>query len=198
MVKQRDPLLYTYLKRYQEDPRSRVFAPLAEAYRKAGLVEEAIEIAREGLEIHPTFVGGKVALSRALFDQERYDEVLEVLEPVIRDVPDNLLAQRLVAESNLILKRHPEALNAYKMLLYFNPTDEKTAELVSDLENQVYNQGGVILEEEPSVEEFEVRPATDAIGDSPRVKRAEWSKRIRVLQNLLMRVERYRISFPSQ
>ena len=56
------PMIYDYLKKYQEDPTSRVFAPLAEAYRKAGLIDEAIEIAREGLRVHPNFVGGRVAL----------------------------------------------------------------------------------------------------------------------------------------
>ena len=42
-----NPLIFSYLKKFQEDPASRVFAPLAEAYRKAGLVDEAIDIARE-------------------------------------------------------------------------------------------------------------------------------------------------------
>ena len=64
-----NPQIYHYLRRYQEDPRSRVFAPLAEAYRKAGLLDEAIEIARDGVRVHPHFVGGKVALARALFDK---------------------------------------------------------------------------------------------------------------------------------
>src|SRR3954470_6886467 len=96
------PLIYNYLKKYQEDPNSRVFAPLAEAYRKAGLIDEAIEIAREGLRVHPGFVGGRVALARALFDKKSYEEVVKELTPVVRDVPDNLVAQRLLAESCLM------------------------------------------------------------------------------------------------
>src|SRR3954468_18642982 len=94
-----NPIIYNYLKKFQEDPTSRVFAPLAEAYRKAGLVDEAIEIAREGLRIHPTFIGGRVALARCLFDKAAYSEVISELTPVVRDVPDNLVAQRLLAES---------------------------------------------------------------------------------------------------
>ena len=100
-----NPLIFNYLKKYQEDPGSRVFAPLAEAYRKAGMVNEAIEIAREGLRVHPGFVGGRVALARALFDQQQYQEVIEELSKVIQDVPDNLVAQRLLAESYLMLGR---------------------------------------------------------------------------------------------
>ncbi len=130
------PIIYSYLKKYQEDPTSRVFAPLAEAYRKAGLVDEAIEIAREGLQVHPNFVGGLVALARALFDKKLYEEVITELTPIIQDVPDNLVAQRLLAESCLMLGRVAEALGAFKMLLYFSPGDEETAELVRELEAQ--------------------------------------------------------------
>src|SRR6188472_2460074 len=120
------PVIFEYLKKFQEDPTSRVFAPLAEAYRKAGLVDEAIEIAREGLRVHPGFVGGRVALARALFDKTQYEAVVEELTAVVRDVPDNLVAQRLLAESCLMQGRVAEALGAYKMLLYFSPDDVET------------------------------------------------------------------------
>src|SRR5271156_5404845 len=100
-----NPLIYQYLKKYQEDPTSRVFAPLAEAYRKAGLIEEAIEIAREGLLVHPSFTGGRVALARALFDKKQYQLVIDELNLVVQDAPDNLIAQRLLAESHLMLGR---------------------------------------------------------------------------------------------
>src|SRR3954447_12629683 len=99
------PLIYTYLRKYQDDPSSRVFAPLAEAYRKAGLIKEAVEIAREGLRVHPHFVGGRVALARALFDQEKFEEVADELGKVVQDAPDNLVAQRLLGESSLMLGR---------------------------------------------------------------------------------------------
>src|SRR5262252_6199824 len=139
------PLIYDYLKKYQEDPTSRVFAPLAEAYRKAGLLDEAIEIAREGLRIHPTFVGGRVALARCLFDKALYSEVVTELTPVVRDVPDNLVAQRLLAESCLMLGQVAEALGCYKMLLYFSPEDVETAQLVHELEAQAYEKGSLVL-----------------------------------------------------
>ena len=52
-----------YQKLYEEDPKSRIFAPLAEAYRKMGLINEALELAQNGVKIHPQFSGGRVALS---------------------------------------------------------------------------------------------------------------------------------------
>ena len=130
------PVIYGYLKKYQDDPTSRVFAPLAEAYRKAGMIDDAIEIAREGLRIHPAFIGGRVALARALFDKHRYEEVIQEVTTIVQDVPDNLVAQRLMAESCLMLGRVADAVGAFKMLLYFAPDDRETAQLVRELEIQ--------------------------------------------------------------
>jgi len=190
------PVLYSYLKRYQEDPTSRVFAPLAEAYRKAGLLDEAVEISREGLKHHPHFVGGRVALARALFDQKAYEGVIEELAPVIQDAPDNLAAQRLLAESFLIQGRIAEALGCYKMVLYFSPQDSEVARLVEELEVQAYEKGALVLRTDPyplpQVESFEEKDASEAIGSDPGLRRQAWARRVELLQNLLLRVERYR------
>ncbi len=187
-------MLYTYLKKYQDDPTSRVFAPLAEAYRKAGMIDEAIEIAREGLRVHPNFVGGRVALARALFDKKLFPEVIDELTQVVRDVPDNLVAQRLLAESCLMLGRVTEALGAYKMLLYFNPRDVETAKMVQELEGQAYEKGALVLQTDRKEPEpaFDVRTAGGAIDEDPDLKRERWIRKIETLQGLLQRVERYR------
>ena len=189
------PLIYSYLKRYQDDPSSRVFAPLAEAYRKAGLVDEAIEIAREGLRVHPGFTGGRVALARALFDKKLFAEVIAEIEPIVLEIPDNLLAQRLMAESCLMIGRLADALAAYKMLLYFSPHDAETSTLVRELETQAYQKGVLVLQREAPPEEppgFTVTSAGSAIDGDPGIVRGEWVRKVELLQSLLQRVEQYR------
>jgi tetratricopeptide (TPR) repeat protein len=189
------PQIYEYLKRYQEDPTSRVFAPLAESYRKAGLVDEAIDIAREGLRIHPNFIGGRVALARALFDKKQYGEVIDELAKVVEDVPDNLVAQRLIAESYLMSGRVSEALSAYKMLLYFSPSDEETAKMVQELEAQAYEKGVLVLRtdpKQPEIPDFAEKSAHEAIESDPALEKARWIAKVQRLQTVLQKVERYR------
>lgn len=182
----RNPIIYSYLKRYQQNPRSRIFAPLAEAYRKSGLIEEAIEIAREGLQYHPRFIGGRVALARALFDKKDFQGVIEELRDIVQEVPDNLIAQRLYAESCLVIGRVADALTAYKLILYFHPQDQEVAQLVFELEAQSYNLGRLVLENEPSEE----APAKKLI--TQPLSRHLWMKKIEKLQSYLQRIERYR------
>jgi tetratricopeptide (TPR) repeat protein len=189
------PIIYTYLKKFQDDPTSRVFAPLAEAYRKSGLIDEALEIAREGMRVHPNFVGGRVALARALLDKKLFTEVVDDLVPVVRDNPDNLVAQRLVAESCLILGRLADALSAYKMLLFFTPYDREVAQMVQELEAQAYEKGVLILRTDPEPdpsEQYQIQQANGAIDEDPGIKRQAWVRKIERLQGLLQKVERYR------
>lgn len=179
------PELYHFLKKYQNDPTSKVFAPLAEAYRRAGLLDEAVEIAREGLTHHPNFASGRVALARALFDQKRFQNVLDELRAVLDNVPDNLVAQRLAAESHLMMGNIVEALGAYKMLLYFHPGNIETAQIVRELETQAYEKGALVLQ-------YDVKSAPEALSEAPDVVRKEWIQRVELLQSLLPRIAAYR------
>jgi tetratricopeptide (TPR) repeat protein len=190
-----NPQIYHYLKMYQADPRSRVFAPLAEAYRKAGLLDEAIEICRDGIRFHPHFIGGRVALARALFDKGDYEGTLRELDSVVLDAPDNLVAQRLVAESSLILGRIAGALAAYKVLLFFMPKDDEIAKLVAELESRAYEDGLLVLQKEPvPVRNFSVQSAEKAISADPGIRKREWINRIELLQSLLLRVQRIKLA----
>lgn len=206
------PLLYSYLKKYQENPTSRVFAPLAEAYRKAGLLDDALEIAREGVRMHPSFIGGRVALARALFDKKQYQEVIQALEKHIHDAPDNLIAQRLLGDSNLLLGRVAEALGNYKLLLYYSPQDTEVGNLVRELEMKSYESGTLLLTEEGTVHfqgnqepepEYFIKHASEAIeGDSEtkvherKEKREQSIRKVEKLQSLLLRIEHERLKAP--
>jgi tetratricopeptide (TPR) repeat protein len=190
-----NPQIYHYLKRYQEDPSSRVFAPLAEAYRKAGLLDEAIEICKDGLRMHPNFIGGRVALARAYFDKRYYEDVVKELETVVMDAPDNLIAQRLLADSYLILGRVAQSLTAYKVLLYFTPQDEDLGKMVKEIEMKAYEDGALVLQNDTAqLKSFSIKGAMKAISDDPIVKKREWMKKVEGLQSMLLRVERFKLA----
>lgn len=156
-----DPYLERYLKEFQDNPRSRIFAPLAEAYRKSGLVDEAIDICKEGLQYHPNFISGMVALARAYLDKGLYTATIRELEKVVSEAPDNYLAQKLLAQSYLLVGDNNNALKAYKMVLYLNPKDIESKTVVSKIESK--NQD--LLDE--SVEEIMEDVLEDIQEDAP-------------------------------
>lgn len=88
--------LERYLRVYQENPDSRVFAPLADLYRRLGRLSEAEEICRDGIDRNPYYAGGRVALAHVLLDAGRFDEALKEADTVVTYYPDNLLARKLL------------------------------------------------------------------------------------------------------
>jgi tetratricopeptide (TPR) repeat protein len=118
----------------QKDPKSQVFAPLTEAYRKMGLLEEAFRIAVRGVQFNPSFSGGRIALAKVFLDRDSLQAAIDELEKAIDLSPDNILAHSLVAECYLRTKRPKDALKAFKMVLFLAPTNEKASKAVRKLE----------------------------------------------------------------
>jgi tetratricopeptide (TPR) repeat protein len=85
-------------RRVQQDPASIVFGALAEEYRRAGRLDEAVAACRSGLERHPAYLSARVTLGRALQELSRSDEARAEFEYVISLAPDNLAAIRALAE----------------------------------------------------------------------------------------------------
>jgi tetratricopeptide (TPR) repeat protein len=115
---------------YDRNPGSRVFATLCEAYRKMGLIKEAMELANRGVRLHPDFAAGRIALARLFIEQEKHLEALEQLARAAELSPDNILAFQLMGETQLELRNAKEALKAFKMVLFLNPLHERAQKMV--------------------------------------------------------------------
>lgn len=118
----------------EANPESKAFAPLAEGYRKQGDYEKALQIAMEGVQRHPKFNSGKVALSQILIDLKKYTEAEQVLKEVTSQDRENLLAQKLLGKANLLQENFGEALTCYKNALLINPLDQMSNTMVKKLE----------------------------------------------------------------
>ncbi len=115
---------------YAGNPASRVFAPLSEAYRRMGLLSEAMEVATRGVKLHPNFAAGRIAYARLMIEKKSFVEAVEQLKRASELSPDNILAFQLLGETYLELRRPKEALNAFKMVLFLNPLHERAQAMV--------------------------------------------------------------------
>lgn len=130
-------LLSKYTLKYQKNPRSRVFAPLAETYRKLGMIEEAVEILQKGIKIHPSYVLGYIVLGHCYFDLQNYEMAYNSIRSFVPGNLENLSLQKLFAKTCMKLGYLDEALNTYKNLLLLNPKDMFVAEQVKLLEDDL-------------------------------------------------------------
>ena len=122
---------------YRRQPGSRVFAPLAESYRKLGMLDEAYKVLREGIKRHPSYVLGYLVLAHCYYDQKKTDLTYQTLHPLVESNRDNLSLQKLFAQVCLDLGLYDEALETYKFLLFMNPRDAFISEQVEKLENDL-------------------------------------------------------------
>jgi len=105
-----NPRIEELRRRVQRDPASIAFAQLAEEHRRAANYEEAVAVARAGLQQHPAYLSARVTLGRALLELGRLDEAAVEFEHVVQAAPDNLTAVRQLAD----IQRRRHAANASK------------------------------------------------------------------------------------
>ncbi|WP_243371403.1 tetratricopeptide repeat protein [Geotalea sp. SG265] len=116
-----------------KDPSSFCFAPLADLYRKLGMIDEAIAVAKKGCDRHPGYVGGFMALGRAYYEKGMKEESRAALEKVIAATPENHLAQKLLSQLYLETGDKPAAEQSLQIVLSANPDDKESRYLLDAL-----------------------------------------------------------------
>jgi tetratricopeptide (TPR) repeat protein len=111
-------LLAKYTLQYKRKPRSRVFAPLAETYRKLGMYEDAFKILKDGIKHNPSYVLGYIVLANCYYDQQNYELAYNTIRPFVSDNLDNLTLQKLFAQTCINLGYLEEALETLNIFYY--------------------------------------------------------------------------------
>jgi tetratricopeptide (TPR) repeat protein len=117
--------------RYRENPKGRNFAPLADAYRKAGLIDNAIELCQAGLQLHPDYVSGHIVHGRCLVDKKDDTGAESVFRKVLELDPENILALKVLAEISERNDRFDQAVEWLNRLLLADPMNGEAAEGLS-------------------------------------------------------------------
>ncbi len=130
------PEIEKYIELLSKDPKSRVFAPLAEAYRKGGLLDEAIQVARDGLKFNSNYISGRMALGRAYYDKGMKTEAREELEKAVKAAPDNIMAHKILGEIYQAEGGNEEAIRSFKIVQSLSPGDKEVSEALDILEGR--------------------------------------------------------------
>jgi tetratricopeptide (TPR) repeat protein len=162
-----DESIERYEQMLAEDPRSRAFAPLAEAHRKAGRLDEAIRVARAGLEIHPVYSGGLVVLGRALYEKGELDNAAEILQKAVNETPESYLGQKFLGKVLMDRGENQAALNAFKAAYLLSPEDDEVERLLDEIKGKAeppesleYKADGTVEAEKAQIVTYEQKPTT--------------------------------------
>jgi tetratricopeptide (TPR) repeat protein len=134
MPKDQEKTLESLRARWKQDPASRVFAQLAESCRRAGKLEEAVEVCRDGLKRHPQYASAHVPVGRTLLGLKKRDEARKALEQALALSPANLVANRVLGDLYREQGKFGLALERYRMVQELNPLDRDIEALAAQCE----------------------------------------------------------------
>lgn len=115
------------------DPKGRAFAPLADAYRRAGDLDEAADLVEEGTDRLPDFVAGHLVAARVYRDRGEGDGAHRAFRRVLELDPENLEALRGAAVLAEESGRTGEALELWQRLARLDPGEEAAAVHIREL-----------------------------------------------------------------
>lgn len=117
--------------RYAENPDGRYFAPLADAYRKAGRVDDALQLVGQGLTKHPDYLSAHIVLGRCYLDKKDDAGATGAFQRVLELDQENIIALKSLAE---ISERRGENDDARRWLMRLLVVDGMNAEAEEDLQ----------------------------------------------------------------
>jgi tetratricopeptide (TPR) repeat protein len=119
-------------RKFNENPR-RYFAPLANEYRKAGDLTQAISICRTYVPQQPGHMSGQIVFGQALFEAGEFEEAQGVFASALQLDPENLIALRHLGD---IARERGEIASArewYRRVLDADPRNDEIAAQLATL-----------------------------------------------------------------
>lgn len=157
---------------YANNPEGRVFTHLAEAYRKGGELDRALEILERGLERHEDYASAHVVLGRVRMDLGETESARAAFRRVLELDRHNLIALRSLGELSSAAGEPGEALHYYRELLSLDPADDRLRLTVMRLEEEAGGAPVVRSVEEAAAAAYQP-PAMFATPGMPGVSEAE-------------------------
>jgi len=182
----KEPIIRTHnreidelFERYRRAPGSHVFAPLADAYRKLGLVEEALDICARGLSANPRYASGYVVQGKCQYDAGRADRAEDSFKKVLEFDPQNLVALRYLGIIRAGCGDLEGARAHFEHILVLDPDDKEIRQRLDAVNESASVSANTLVEEiekvlqpeakAPSVEPVQTAPVA-AAPVAPRVE----------------------------
>ncbi len=117
----------------QKDPRSKAFVPLAEIYRKMSLLDDALEVAEQGVQHLPGYSLGFVVLARIQAQRGLLEESIGTFEQALELDGDNVDALKGLAKIQIARDNNRRARDLLVRVLSLRPEDKASRQMLDIL-----------------------------------------------------------------
>ncbi|NTV51850.1 MAG: tetratricopeptide repeat protein [Candidatus Firestonebacteria bacterium] len=138
-----------YTRKLTQNPESLVFVSLAEAYRKSGMLDEAVETCLKGLQVHPTYMSAHMILGRAYLEKGSFEEAATEFTKVAGADINNIMAHSLLGQTFVKQGKFTNAIEEYQKVLTLNPDDTTAQQMLKQALEQAKHNSPSARPEEP-------------------------------------------------
>lgn len=154
--------------KFAKSPDSLCFARLSDLYLKAGLVDDAVHVARQGVTKHPRYLSGQRALSLACHAKGLNDEAMAALKSVTEALPEDVQSQKLLGRLLAEAGDRGAASLTFMTALEFAPDDVECRLELESLERYAVVEETVFeadKDDEEIIEDLEMLEESDIPGE---------------------------------
>ena len=101
------------------------------------MYQEALKTCQDGLQKHPNYWSARVSMGRIHYELGDPEKAREELEKVIKAVPDNLLANKLLGDIYRESGKYEDALKRYHLVEMLTPADAEVAASIRKIEAEL-------------------------------------------------------------
>lgn len=160
---------WTDIKKLEEQlaksPESYCFARLSEIYLKVGLIDDALHVARHGIQTHPGYISGHRAFSQACYAKGLNNEAIDSLKIIVEAIPEDISSQKLYGRLLLESGNHDFASRAFRTVLEFEPDNVECRIELESLERLSSDFGNDIDSSEEIYDDLEIIEELELIDD---------------------------------
>jgi len=162
--------------RLQDNPKSLLFARLADYYLKQDRIDEAIDLCEEGVKHHPSYVTGNFILSKAHLAKNDRDKAEAELKKVLSHDQQYLSAQKELGDLMARTGWENKAVMHYKDILRIDPMDDETRQILNKISYDGSLQDATMPEEKK--EDDRTPEVTEEEAPVESMEEADWGEQL--------------------
>lgn len=120
--------------RLRDNPKSLVFARLADLYLDQNRIDDAVRLCTAGVKHNPSYVTGSYVLAKGYILSQDYENAESALKQVISHDREFLAAHKLLGDLMRKLGWENKAVLHYRDILRIDPLEEKVRSILSSLD----------------------------------------------------------------